>query len=246
MNDIFPKVGQDAVPHLTTDQMIEVDRAMIQDFGIELIQMMENAGRGLARLAMSRFLPQSATSKKVLVLAGRGGNGGGALVAARRLHHWGATVEVALTRPADSFDGIPKHQLAIVKKLNIPIHEQTLSFAVPHLIVDGMIGYSLKGAPREHTADLIQFVNAADTPVLSLDTPSGIDTTSGTVYDPAVAATATLTLALPKAGLLAVNTSPLVGELYLADISVPPTLYSSLGLTVSPQLFAASDIIRLT
>ena len=245
MNDIFPRVKRDTVPHLTTDQMIEVDRAMIEDFGIELIQMMENAGRGLARLAMSQFLAQSVTSKKVLVLAGRGGNGGGALVAARRLHNWGASVEVALTRPADSFDGIPKHQLAILKNLSIPIHEQSLSFDVPELVVDGMIGYRLKGAPRDRAADLIQFANTATAPVLSLDTPSGIDTTSGTVYDPAVAATATFTLALPKAGLFAVKTSPLVGELYLGHISAPATLYSSLGFEVSPELFASSDIVRL-
>ena len=136
MHDVFPEVNRDTVPHLTTDHMIEVDRAMIEDFGIELIQMMENAGRGLARLAMCRFLTHSAASKKVLVLAGRGGNGGGALVAARRLHSWGAHVEIALTGPADSFKGIPRHQLAIVEHLNIPIHEQSLSFDVPELVVD--------------------------------------------------------------------------------------------------------------
>lgn len=245
MNDIFPKVDRNTVPHLTTDHMIEVDRAMIEDYGIELIQMMENAGRGLARLAVSRFLGGSPSGKKVIVLAGRGGNGGGALVAARRLHNWGASVEVALTRPAESFAGIPRHQLAIVQALGIPVHEQSLSFDTPELIVDGVIGYSLKGEPRGRAAELIQFANENPAAVLSLDTPSGIDTSSGTVHDPTVAATATFTLALPKAGLFTENTSPLVGELYLGDISVPPELYVSLGFTVYSRLFADSDIVYL-
>lgn len=245
MNKLFPEVSQNSVPHLTTKQMVEVDRAMIEDFNISLIQMMENAGRGLARLAVSRFLAASPADKKVLVLAGRGGNGGGALVAARRLHSWGADVEVALTRPANSFQGVPGHQLSIVQTMGIPIHDQSLSVEVPELIIDGVIGYSLNGAPSGRAAELIQFANEAGTSVLSLDTPSGIDTASGDVFEPSITAAATFTLALPKAGLFAAETSPNVGELYLGDISVPPSLYTLLGLSVSPQLFADSDIVRL-
>ncbi len=73
------------IPYLTTEQMIEVDRAMIEDFGIELLQMMENAGRALAHLARARFLGDDPLDKRVIVMAGTGGNGGGALVCARRL-----------------------------------------------------------------------------------------------------------------------------------------------------------------
>ena len=245
MNGIFPNVNSETIPQLTTDHMIEVDRAMIEDFGIELIQMMENAGRGLARVAMSRFLAEPDHDKKVLVCAGRGGNGGGALVAARRLHNWGINVEVAISRPAESFQGIPKHQLTIVQNLGIPVYDQSLSFQTPQLILDGIIGYSLKGSPRERAADLIHFANESTAPVLSLDTPSGIDTASGTAHNPTISANATVTLALPKAGLFSKSTAHLVGELYLADISVPPKLYSALNFTVSDQLFATSDIVRL-
>ncbi|MEO0603194.1 MAG: NAD(P)H-hydrate epimerase, partial [Myxococcota bacterium] len=85
------------LPWLTTDQMREVDRLMIEVFHIELVQMMENAGRGLARVARQRFLDGDPTGRRVVVLAGPGGNGGGALVAARRLHGWGAHVEIALS-----------------------------------------------------------------------------------------------------------------------------------------------------
>ena len=245
MSELFPRVQKDLVPHLTTEQMVEVDRAMIEDFHISLIQMMENAGRGLARSAVSRFLSGTPADKKVLVLAGRGGNGGGALVAARRLHSWGANVEVALTRPADSFQGIPGHQLSIIQALGIPIHDQSLSMEAPELIIDGVIGYSLSGAPSGRAAELIQFANEANASVLSLDTPSGIDTASGQVFQPSTTATATFTLALPKAGLFAEKTTALVGELYLGDISVPPSLYATLQLSVSPELFANSDIVRL-
>lgn len=87
------------VPYVTTDQMVEVDRAMIEDYGITLIQMMENAGRNLAHVARSRFLDGSPQDKSVTVMTGRGGNGGGALVCARRLHNWGARVRVCLAKP---------------------------------------------------------------------------------------------------------------------------------------------------
>ena len=80
MIDNWPKT----IPTLTRDQMVEVDRSMIEDFGIELLQMMENAGRHLAHLTRDRFLGGDARDKAVTVLAGTGGNGGGALVAARR------------------------------------------------------------------------------------------------------------------------------------------------------------------
>ena len=80
------------IPSVDTAEMIEVDRAMIEDYHIELIQMMENAGRNLAHLARMRFLDGDPREKRVLVMAGGGGNGGGALVAARRLHNWGGNV----------------------------------------------------------------------------------------------------------------------------------------------------------
>ena len=72
--------------------MIEVDRLMIEKYGFELIQMMENAGRALALVAKQVFLKNDLKNKKIAVLAGTGGNGGGALVAARRLSSWGGEV----------------------------------------------------------------------------------------------------------------------------------------------------------
>jgi NAD(P)H-hydrate epimerase len=236
------------LPYVTTEQMIEVDRAMMQDYRIELIQMMENAGRNLAHLARIRFLDGNPQGKKVVVLAGTGGNGGGALVCARRLHTWGANVQVVVTRPATDFTPVPAHQLDILQRMKVPIAEAETASQVgsPGLIVDGLIGYHLKGAPHGAVADLIRWANAQPAPILALDVPSGIDCTSGTVFDPAIQATATMTLALPKAGLRAQGVETYVGELYLADISVPPSLYAepALALEVGP-LFAESEILPL-
>ncbi len=236
------------VAWLTTAQMIEVDRAMIQDYGIELIQMMENAGRNLAHLARERFLDGDPQGKKVVVMAGTGGNGGGALVCARHLHNWGAQVSVHLTSPVEKLARIPAHQLAILRRMDVPINlaaemSPTIS---GDLVVDGVIGYSLRGTPYGAAAVLIRWANEQEAPILALDAPSGVDTTTGTVFDPAIRATATMTLALPKVGLRAPGVEDQVGELYLADISVPPSLYFNLGIGLQVgSIFSEREIVRL-
>lgn len=80
----------------------------------------------------------------------------------------------------------------------------------------------MKGNPRGTAGALIRWANAQDAPILALDAPSGVDTATGVVFDPAIKAAATMTLALPKEGLRASGVEVCVGELYLADISVPP------------------------
>jgi NAD(P)H-hydrate epimerase len=236
------------VPYLTTEQMIEVDRAMVDDLQIDLIQMMENAGRNLAHLARRRFLESDPAGKSVVVLAGTGGNGGGALVAARRLWGWGAWVRVFTTKPAEAFHPIPARQLEILRRMQIAVGSEVelLNEEAPDLILDGVIGYHLKGAPEGGAAALIRWANARGRPILSLDTPSGLDTTTGRVLEPAIRATATMTLALPKAGLRAPGAEEHVGELYLADVGVPPSLYArpALGLEVG-AVFAQGDVVRL-
>jgi hypothetical protein len=101
----------ESIPWLTTEQMVEVDRAMVEDFRVLLLQMMEHAGRHLAHLARERFLSGDARGREVVVLAGPGGNGGGALVCARRLAAWGARVVVAVTADDERFAEVPRHQL---------------------------------------------------------------------------------------------------------------------------------------
>ncbi len=235
------------IPTVTRDQMVEVDRSMIEDFGIELLQMMENAGRHLAQLARDRFLVGDARGKEVAVLAGTGGNGGGALVAARRLHDWGANVEVALMRPVDAYDGVPAHQLHIAQKMGIRfvVAKDAPLGDGPELILDGMVGYSLRGRPRGVIADTVRWAKAQPAPVLALDIPTGLDATTGETSPLTVKATATMTLALPKAGLAVPGAEEFTGQLYLADIGVPDAVYRRLGVEAGP-IFFGSDLLRLS
>jgi NAD(P)H-hydrate epimerase len=245
----IPVHAMSDVPCVTTEQMIEVDRAMMEDYQIELIQMMENAGRNLAHLARLRFLNGHPGGNQIVVLAGTGGNGGGALVCARRLSNWGANVRVYTTHPDDAFTQVPAHQLDILHRMQVPVDaaQAVSQVTAADLIVDGIIGYSLSGTPYGTAADLIRWANDQSVSVLSLDAPSGVDTTSGTVFDPAIRATATMTLALPKEGLRTPDVAANVGELYLADISVPPALYAEPALQLKVgAIFAQSDIIRLS
>lgn len=227
--------------------MIEVDRLMTDVLEIKLIQMMENAGRNLARLCVQRFIRNPA-SKKVVVLAGAGGNGGGAMVAARRLHQWGADVQVLTTKPAAEFSGVPAHQLGILRQLGITVLDKDFPARdiTPDAILDGVIGYSLKGDPRGRAKELIQWTATVQAPILSLDVPSGIDSTEGVIRTPSVIATATMTLAAPKIGLSVAQAQANIGELYVADIGVPDWVYQQIhGLKNMGSVFSTSDVVKV-
>ena len=239
-----------SVPSITTEQMREVDRLMIEEYGIVLLQMMENAGRNLARLTAS--LAGGAAGRDVVVLAGKGNNGGGGMVAARHLANMGARVRLLLAGAVDELVDVPAHQASILQAMGVEVLEAQASpaallrraFAGADYVIDALIGYSLRGAPTGQAAALIGLANAGGKPIVSLDVPSGMDAGSGTVYEPSIRAAATLTLALPKAGLGVAEVRQRLGDLYLADLSVPPALYHQLGLDVGP-LFAEESVIRL-
>jgi NAD(P)H-hydrate epimerase len=220
--------------------MIEVDRLMIEDFGIELIQMMENAGRNLADLA-GRMLGAPLSGRSICVLCGRGNNGGGGMAAARHLHNRGA--DVYLIRVAGALKNIPAKQWKILGNMGVR-NEPFFDLSEADIILDALIGYGLKGEPRPEVAVWIEKINVAGKPVLVLDAPSGLDTTTGTVGRLTVQADATMTLALPKVGLMDEAARPFVGELYLADISVPPALYRKMGLEVG-NIFEQNTIIKI-
>ncbi|WP_188970810.1 NAD(P)H-hydrate epimerase [Deinococcus aerolatus] len=232
------------IPTVTTTQMTEVDRAMVEDYGISLLQMMENAGRALAGQAR-RQLGGSVMGQRITVLCGAGHNGGGGLVAARRLQDWGAQVEVTLVRHPDGYHGVPQHQLRILQALGRSVRGGGLPSSGAALIIDALIGYGLNSAPRGHAADLLHWANHQAAPILALDTPSGIEVSEGQVFQPAIHAAATLTLALPKRGFLNPEVQPLLGALLLADIGVPPELYLRMGLKV-PGIFATQETVPLS
>jgi NAD(P)H-hydrate epimerase len=228
---MFTLDSGEPVPAVSTGQMRDVDRAMTETFGIDLPRMMENAGRNLADLAQRLYAPGS-----VAVLAGRGGNGGGGLVAARHLHNRGVSVSVVLA--GGSLAPVTAEQASIASRIGIPVGADS---SAADLVIDALLGYSLHGDPRGTAADLIKWANASPAPVLALDGPSGLDMDTGREGAPCVQADATMTLALPKSGLAA---SEAVGRLYLADISVPPQLYAHLGVK-SPGLFLAGPVVEL-
>jgi NAD(P)H-hydrate epimerase len=229
--------------------MREVDRLMMEEMGINLLQMMENAGRALA-LQARLLMAGDARRKGVVVLAGPGGNGGGGLTAARRLASWGADVRVFLGAASGAFQGVPRHQLDILHQLGLPVVEPAAATGLDQALVaadvvlDALIGYSLHGAPREPIASYIRQANAAQRPIIALDIPSGLDGDTGEAHEPTIMASRTLTLALPKAGLLRAAAREWVGDLYLADISVPDLVYRRLGLVVGP-IFAEADVVPI-
>ena len=233
------------IPSLTIAQMAEVDRLMIAEYGIQLIQMMENAGRNLAEQAR-RMCGGRITDRKVIVLCGAGNNGGGGMVAARHLYNWGAEVQVTLVSEWGKLKDIPAQQWQILRAMDVARTAPAIEDAYcPELIIDAIIGYGLQGNPRGTAADWIRWANRWTCPILALDTPSGLDTTTGAPGEPCIRATATLTLALPKTGLLAERAKRYVGHLYLADISVPPQLYKRLGMEVGP-IFAEDSIFAVS
>jgi len=222
--------------------MIEVDRLMVEVYGIQLIQMMENAGRNLAELSR-RVLDGDVGGKRIAVLCGAGNNGGGGMVAARHLSNWGANVVLEVLSLPEKLKNVPAKQFQILKEMGL-LEKKLIELSPVELVIDAMIGYGLTGDPRGSIANWIRRVNDAGRSVLALDTPSGLNTTTGIPGNPCIRATATMTLALPKTGLMASEASGYVGDLYLADISVPPQLYARLGVEVA-DLFASDTIIKI-
>ena len=229
------------IPALTTEQMAQVDRLMIETYGIRLEQMMENAGRNLAELARQR-LGGHVKDQRIFILCGPGNNGGGGMVAVRHLHNMGARVSVQLAAEMRMLKDVPAHQWAILQTLHLDRAQFELESSA--LILDAMLGYGARGDPRPPIKDWIERANSSDIPILSLDCPSGLDTTTGQPGQPTIQAEATMTLALPKTGLLAAQAKGHVGKLSLADIGVPPELYSRMGIEVGP-IFVESSIVGL-
>ena len=221
---------------------------MIADFGISRVQMWEKAGRSLAQRARRRFLDGDPRGRRVVVLAGTGGNGGGGLVCARRLRNWGAEVQVWMAARSTGLADVPLHQLGILQRMGISIVTAGELPVLPpaDLLVDALIGYGLTGPTTGPVATLIDGANNHGAPILALDVPSGVNTTTGAASGCAIRARATLTLALPKVGLRAATAKEHIGELYLADISVPPKLYARPPLNLKvPNVFAQDEIVRL-
>ena len=213
------------VPAVTTSEMRELDRIAMQETGPNLFQMMENAGRNLAELALE-LLGKDWQEARVVVLAGTGGNGGGGITAARHLANRGARIELCLAVP-DRLSEVAAWQRKVFQFTSgKEVAFRNLDPAPVQLILDALIGYGLQSAPQGIFAELIRWANATRAPIVALDVPSGLDSTTGATPGEVIRPSQTMTLALPKSGLAIAK----VGELILADIGIPEETYRRIGV----------------
>lgn len=232
-----PTIAGADLPWLSVAQMIEVDRIMIEDLGITLVRMMENAGRGLAEL--TRRLAGGTEGLSVAVMVGGGGNGGGGMVAARHLANAGADVTVCPAVDVDRMSPVAAEQAAILRAMGIRFSHDPAGPASADHVVDALLGYSGRGEPRGRVAELVRAAEGRR--IIALDSPTGLDLTAGRACSPGVTAEATLTLAAPKSGL---SVPAVVGDLWLADISVPSGVWSRMGLRPVPP-FTGGPLARI-
>jgi NAD(P)H-hydrate epimerase len=166
------------------------------------------------------------------------------MVAARYLSGWGAEARVILAaEPHPEQHSVAARQLAVLRAMGLQV-DVGVDLPATDLIIDGLLGFSTRSAPTGAVAELIRAINAAGSPVLATDLPSGLHASTGEPFDPTVQATATLTLALPKTGLHEQAAKPYVGDLWLADIGIPLAAYSAAGIDVG-AIFALDEFIQL-
>lgn len=221
---------------VTAAQMQAIDRRAIEECGVPGETLMENAGRAV--FAALRDALGGVAGRSVAVVCGRGNNGGDGMVVARLARESGAQVHVLLAGRQQEMRGDAALNLRRARLCGIPIAEVTQDFSEdtppPHVrrameradsIVDALLGTGAKGAAEGVTASLIGCINRARTargiPVVSIDVPSGIDADTGAVPGPAVQADCTVTMGLPKVGLVTFPAAGHVGRLRVADIGIP-------------------------
>jgi NAD(P)H-hydrate epimerase len=220
-------------PALTSAQVREVDQISESRFGIAVDWLMEAAGWQIARRCRGR----------TAVLCGSGNNGGDGLAAARHLHRWGRLQTVACVDPA-RLSGPAARQRDALQAVGVRVLREPVVNGA-QLVVDALVGTGLARAPEGPIADWIRAVNGSGARVVSVDVPSGLSADTGMAFDPAVTAHTTITLGLPKRGLLEQDGPAYCGEVWLADIGVPFEAYRELGLDVPTDLFADSDTVQL-
>lgn len=223
--DAFETSDGRPVTAVTAAEMADVDRVAVDEFGLGLLQMMENAGRTLAHQVRALAVEQPGES--VLILAGAGGNGGGGLCAARHLANHGVEVAVVLDRSPEQLSGAARTQFETLDAMGVPVAvgPEPLADRDPAVVVDALVGYGLDGPLRGAPAELIEEVPDSPSATISLDVPSGTNATTGDRPGPAADPDRVVTLALPKTGLAAVEAA-----VVLADIGIPAGVYEALEL----------------
>jgi len=189
---------------------------------------MEAAGWQVARYVTQR----------AAVVCGVGNNAGDGLAAARHLHRWGRLASVCCVAAA-RLSGPAARELDALSKLGVEVSDD-LELDDAEVVVDAIFGTGLSRAPEGRFAEWINVINASSRTVIAVDVPSGLDADSGVAYAPCVRANATVTLGLPKPGLLKLSE-----PVFVADIGVPFEAYAAVGVTVPANLFARGELVRL-
>lgn len=238
-----PKIN---VPALTLPQRQAFAALLDSEFGISTLQQHEMAGALAAEVARDAFLKGICQDKGVVVLVGKGFKAGAALVCARRLHGWGARVRLwhcEIPLQPTAFTRVHLHSLQRMGAIAIenPTHKA-------HLVLDGLLDLGEDARSQVKAGEMIGWANTQLAPVLALDLPSGIHPEVGAgMHAPVLRASATIAMGLPMKGLLEERARPYVGEIYLADLGAPSTLWAAPGLGGMDVggLFSESPLLKL-
>ena len=211
---------------VTAEQMRELDRLTIQKYGVPSLTLMERAGEAIAQAILERFARNA--KKGVLVVAGKGNNGGDGLVVARLLRKKRVATEVALLARREELSSDAAHNLRAYLKRKGKVTEigadglELLSQRISKnaLIVDAILGTGMKNEVRDLFAGAIAMINASRLPVVAVDIPSGLDSDKGTPLGVAIQAEMTVALGYPKLGEVTYPGLDYVGNLVVADIGI--------------------------
>ena len=215
---------------VTSQEMREIDRRTIEEFGIAGQVLMERAGMAVASKVKELF-----TQRKTIVLAGGGNNGGDGIVVARELFNSGWHVKVLLFAKQNKLSPDCLSQFRSAKRAGVPVEIRTgITGGDLHsaLVVDALFGTGLNKEIKGNLTEVILSLNRSDSPVLSVDIPSGISADSGQVMGVAVKADYTVTFGLPKRGHLLYPGADYAGKLFIENIGFPEELLTSDDLTV--------------
>lgn len=204
-------------------EMANMDRYAIEKIGIPGIVLMENAGQGIARVAIDML--DQVDGKRVQIFCGPGNNGGDGYVVARRLHNAGANVEVFVLAPREKIRADALINLRVWENIGGRVSFIERLPAKPptphHLVVDALLGTGGSGRPAGLIAKAVRYINSLQAPVLAIDIPTGVNADDGSVPGEAIRATATATMALIKRGLLFSPGREHAGRVKIIDIGMP-------------------------
>ncbi|MDD4171664.1 MAG: NAD(P)H-hydrate dehydratase [Syntrophomonas sp.] len=216
---------------IKAEQMKEIDRRATEEYLIPSLLLMENAG--LRVLDTIRDLLGETRNSKLVILAGKGNNGGDGLVIGRHLINDGAAVDIFLLGEIENLTADAGVNYNILKKMGgrlLPLKNDedikvfTNSLLSADLIIDALYGIGFRGSMDDFESRVVQILNLAKVPVVAVDIPSGVEADTGKVNGTAVRADYTVTLAAPKLGQILAPAQEYVGNLIVADISIPRLL----------------------